>query len=73
MSKLFEPLTSFFVVVAVKIVCYWQSILSADVISPNLCTHIIYAFIGVNEAGGLFYINPEAPRRHSFNEIALKF
>lgn len=54
--------------VAVKVVCYWQAILSADVISPNLCTHIIYAFIGVNDDGGLFYINPEAPRRLRFND-----
>lgn len=40
-----------------SVVCYWQTIIEGSSISPNICTHIIYSFIGTDEKGDLNYLN----------------
>lgn len=39
-----------------NIICYWQAILPASEIDPDICTHIVYSFIGVTGDGDLNYL-----------------
>ncbi|CRK97771.1 CLUMA_CG011150, isoform A [Clunio marinus] len=54
----------------VRIVCYWQGIIPASEITPEICTHIIFSFIGVNDSGNLIYLySDEAEIKRKLNEF----
>lgn len=39
-----------------KVVCYWSADLDANQINPNICTHIIYSFLGLDSQGRITYL-----------------
>jgi len=39
-----------------KMVCYWMAGMAANTIDGNLCTHILYSFMGLDAAGNLNHL-----------------
>jgi chitinase len=53
-------------------VCYWQRRISASLIDPNICTHIIFAFINTNARGELLLENEsDEGRYHPSHQLFL--
>lgn len=55
-----------------KVVCYWQAMIDADLINPHICTHIIYAFVGVDHNGSVNFLMSDGTGESIIQDVYLK-